>query len=154
MKYRPIVIIGFLALVTYFAGFHIKPLSLQIISQKDRISKISVEVARSGEERKLGLMHRTGLAEDRGMLFFYEEGITPVIWMRNMNFPIDILFIGNDYRINHITKSAAPCVAVFEHQCERYQSAFPSEYVLELPAGYAERHRIDLWDKVIFPSGF
>ena len=153
MKYKWSIIVAFLTLIVYLAGFHDKPVCLFIKTHAGGVHKINAEVVRTDEAKRLGLMGRQELREGKGMLFVYEDEPDPVIWMKGMNFPIDIVFIGRDFEIEHIENSAAPCQTALDRECSRYRSALPASYVLELPAGYVKRHGIELKDKVVLPSG-
>ncbi len=109
--------------------------------------RVRVEVARTAEERRLGLMHRQGLDKGSGMVFIFEEPRIQTFWMKNTLIPLDMIFIGADLEVvgvveNTTPGSLAPC-AVDE----------PSQYVLEVEAGFAERHGIGAGTSVRF-SGF
>lgn len=152
MNRRFFAIIGFLALLIYFMGFQSDTSLLKIVSGK-RIHELKVEIALTDEEKELGLMGRKSLADDAGMLFVYRENTKPIMWMKGMIIPIDIIFIGEDLKINFIRKSVDPCTAKFDNQCHRYGSSIQSVYVLEMSAGYTERNGIAEGDRVILPSG-
>jgi hypothetical protein len=57
---------------------------------------INIEIVETGEDRSRGLSGREGLEPDSGMLFVFESPGRHGIWMRDMNFPIDILWIGRE----------------------------------------------------------
>lgn len=153
MRSRPFVIIAFLFLVIYFAGFHVRGDSVMIKTAEGANHRVAVEVARSPEQRRLGLMNREGLSSGRGMLFVFEGEARPVMWMKNMNFPIDIVFADSEAMISHIEKDAEPCFAVDDRYCPRYRSEVASRYVLELPAGFTERYSVKRGDLLALPSG-
>lgn len=99
---------------------------------------ISVEVADTHEERMQGLSGRTALAEGRGMLFVFEGEGDWAIWMKDMHFPIDIIWADSDGKIITIARSVAP---------ETYPNAFypgtpTALYVLEVPAGFSDKNGI------------
>ncbi|MFH0838090.1 MAG: DUF192 domain-containing protein [Patescibacteria group bacterium] len=151
---RFFIIIGFLVLVIYLAGFRTDGRFLKIITGQ-ATHKLMVEVARTIEEKQLGLMGREELPDGTGMIFIYnEEGKpNPIIWMKGMLIPLDIVFVGKDLKINYIEKNVQPCRAKYDRQCNRYGSAAPSAYVLELPAGFTARYGIGLGDAIVLPSG-
>lgn len=127
--------------------------TLSILS-KGGPNDFSVEIARSAPEKIKGLMFRESLAENGGMLFFYEEGVQPMIWMKNMSISLDILFIGDDLIINHIEKNVSPCTEKDDSLCGRYKSNMPASYVLELSGGTVDMKGIELGDSVLLPALF
>jgi uncharacterized membrane protein (UPF0127 family) len=123
---------------------------LQIQSSSD-MHDLKVELAITPQEKALGLMHREHLKEGRGMLFPYENPSPLSFWMKNMLMSIDMIFIGEDELIKHITHSAPPCPPEEIH-CPNYRSPVPVKYVLEVPDGYCKKNGIDLSDRVILPE--
>jgi len=100
--------------------------------------KIDIEIADTPKLRAQGLSGKESLAEDTGMLFvFEEEGVYP-FWMKGMNFPIDIIWIDENYQIVDITKNAAP-----ESYPQTFSPKKPIKYVLEIGAGLTDQYEID-----------
>ncbi len=93
-----------------------------------------LEIADTAEERARGLSGRDALPDDYGLLFIFPEDVTPAFWMKDMRFPIDIVWIAADGRIAGVTAEVSP---------ETYPETFgPPElvrYVLEMAAGEAAR---------------
>lgn len=92
-------------------------------------------------------MHRPGLDKGSGMVFLFEEPEIQTFWMKNTLVSLDMIFIGADMTVVGVVEkttpgSLAPC-AVDE----------PSQYVLEVEAGFAERHGIGAGTGVRF-TGF
>ena len=84
-------------------------------------------------------MYRSGLKPGEGMLFVFDrEDIYP-FWMKNMSFAIDILWLDGDKRVVDIRSSVPPCTT---DECAVYTPAAKAFYVLEIPAGDAERNKI------------
>lgn len=108
---------------------------------------VIVEVADTVPEREKGLSGREGLAPYEGILFIFEDDGYPAIWMKDMRFAIDILWIASDGVIVHIEEDVGP---------ESYPSAFvprkQARYVLELPDGYVRNNKIQLGDLARFDS--
>lgn len=104
------------------------------------------EVADSAAERAQGLMHRKELAEDKGMLFVFDQEALPGFWMKNMEIPLDIIWISRDQRIIGIKTNALPC----RDSCESIVPPDKIKYALEVNAGFAEKNQVKAGDKVEF----
>jgi len=66
------------------------------------------EVARTSQQQALGLMFRTEMGADEGMIFIRQPPDVASFWMRNTVIPLDIVFIGTDHRILNISANAVP----------------------------------------------
>lgn len=108
----------------------------------------TVELAVERADRRRGLMHRSGLAAGRGMLFVYPDEASRAFWMKNVSFPIDILFLDGAGTLVALTRRAPPCR---KSPCPMYRSDAPTCYVLELPAGTAERLDLDIGERLTLP---
>lgn len=108
----------------------------------DRV-RVTVEVARSSVEQIRGLSGRPDLKRGHGMLFVYDRPQPVSIWMKDMRFPLDILWIRGG-RIVKIEKRAPP---LDPHGPARTYTA-TADLVLEVPAGFTDRERIHLGDSV------
>ena len=103
--------------------------------------RVEVELARTLEEKVRGLSGRPALKSGHGMLFVYERPEPVSIWMKDMRFPLDILWI-REGRIVKIEKNAPPLVP---GGAERVYTA-TADLVLEVPAGLADREKVRLGD--------
>ncbi|MBN2195480.1 MAG: DUF192 domain-containing protein [Polyangiaceae bacterium] len=92
---------------------------------------VSVELARTGEHRQRGLMYRTRLGHDEGMLFSWQDARPRSFWMRNTCVPLDMLFIGSDGTIAGIVEQVPTL------NDEPRGVPCPAQHVLELNAGYS-----------------
>lgn len=106
----------------------------------------TVEVADEPEERAQGLMHRTELARDAGMIFVFPRVQPASFWMRNTPLPLDIIFIGDDGRVVNVAADTTP----FSE--ESIPSDGPVRAVLEVNAGLAEEYGIDAGTPVRHPA--
>jgi uncharacterized membrane protein (UPF0127 family) len=106
------------------------------------VHRFRVEVARTGPEQEKGLMFRTALGADEGMIFPMEAPRLASFWMKNTVIPLDILFIGFDRRIINIAANAIP------YDETPLNSARPAIAVLELKGGRAAELGIATGDKV------
>lgn len=105
--------------------------------------RLTVELARTPEEQVRGLSGRKSLRPGHGMLFVYERTQPVSIWMKDMRFPLDILWIRAG-RIVAIEKDAPPLAPVGP---ERVYTA-TADLVLEVPAGFTDRQKIRVGDGV------
>ena len=105
---------------------------------------IAVEVADTESLREQGLSGRTSLAEGKGMLFVFDTDDTWGIWMKDMQFPLDIVWISAEGVVVSVKAGAAP-----ESYPEAFYPTAPARYVLELPAGYAAAQGIVEGVKVV-----
>ena len=103
---------------------------------------IAVEVARTAEERRLGLMHRTALAPDRGMLFDFGRVRPVTMWMKNTLISLDMFFADSGGRIVAIAERTTPLSET------RIRSGRPVRYVLEMAGGSAARLGIGPGDRL------
>lgn len=98
--------------------------------------RFSVELATDEASREHGLMMRTTLAADHGMLFVFPDTAARGFWMKNTLIPLDILYFDTDRRLVSMQLNVPPCKA---DPCPTYPSSGPARYVLELSAGTAAR---------------
>jgi len=101
-----------------------------------------VEVARNEEQRAVGLMWRTHMAPDRGMLFNFDAVRHVTMWMQNTPLSLDMLFITEDGEVASIAAHTTP------YSTDRISSGVEVGAVLELIAGSAERLGIAPGDTV------
>lgn len=96
----------------------------------------TAELATNEPAREHGLMMRTTLAADRGMLFVFPDTAPRGFWMKNTLIPLDILYFDAGRKLVSVQADVPPCRA---DPCPIYPSTGPARYVLELPAGTAKR---------------
>lgn len=109
-------------------------------------TNLQVSVADDVEERMLGLSGTPALAVDMGKLFVFEELGPHGIWMKDMNYPIDVLWLDASYTIVHIVQRFMP--ESYENRVVE-QSPVPAQYVLEVNAGVVESEGWEVGDQVI-----
>jgi uncharacterized membrane protein (UPF0127 family) len=115
--------------------------ALVIVSPSGR-HRFEVEIAETPADRARGLMFRTELTPDAGMLFDFKEEREVAFWMRNTLIPLDMLFIEKSGRIAHIARNATPLSE------ELVPSRAVVRYVLEIPGGRAAELDIKVGDVV------
>lgn len=106
----------------------------------------SVTVADTKEERQRGLSGVSELDDFSGKLFIFPESGRHGIWMKDMNFPLDILWFDNDLRLIHIEKKVQPA---------SYPTIFAPDtaarFVLEVNAGIADTLNVFIGDRLTLP---
>ena len=107
---------------------------------------IEAEVADTWPKKIKGLMFRDSLDEKTGMLFLFDNDDYHGIWMMNMSFPIDIIWIDSEHKIVDIAKDAQPC----RISCTTYTPKEKARYVLEVNTGFTDKYSIKIGDNVKF----
>lgn len=104
--------------------------------------RIEIEIADDPGSRSVGMMYRKSMRDDRGMLFIFEETKIQSFWMLNTPLSLDMIFVSPDSTINTIHERTIP------HSRESHSSTAPSKYVIEVVAGFCDKHGIQVGDKV------
>ena len=112
------------------SGLEVVPLT--VTTPGGKAHAFRVEVARTPQEQSRGLMFRTEMEADEGMLFPYQQPQMLSFWMRNTVLSLDLIFIGPDRRVINVAANAVP------YSEESIPSDAPATAVLELTAGRAE----------------
>ena len=95
----------------------------------------NIELAVTPEEHRKGLMGRTDMPDNHGMLFVYSQAHLANFWMKNTLIPLDIMFFDEHGKMTHYYDRVQPCKTT---KCPLYSSLEPIYYVLELSAGKRE----------------
>jgi len=123
------------------AGMRVEQLT--IVKENGARETFTVEVAESMMQVQNGLMHRTELAKDAGMLFYFGGGEGVVsFWMKNTLIPLDMIFIRGDGVIVNVHENAEP------HSLKSISSRFPVMAVLEVNGGESRARGIQPGDRV------
>ena len=113
-------------------------IGLRTIPMKAGIYSIQAEVADTPDLREVGLMNRTSLATNSGMLFIFEQKAGNCFWMKNTKLPLSIAFIADDGKIVNIEEMQADTT---NNHCPKA----PIRYALEMNKGWFS-------DRVIVPG--
>ena len=107
-------------------------------------TKINANVAQTNEERIRGLSGRLILSKSSGLFFIFNTTDYHGIWMKEMLFPIDIIWIDESYRIVDIKENVDPSSypKVFTPQTK-------ARYVLEVNAGFVKTHGVKVGDYIV-----
>jgi len=106
----------------------------------------NLEIAKTEKEREIGLAKYTNIPQNFGMLFIFEKPGNYSFWMKNMKFPIDIIFIKNNKIIKIFTNVPAP--KSDNEQLPIYTPGQLSDTVLEISAGFSEKYKFKNGDPV------
>ncbi|MDA8245078.1 MAG: DUF192 domain-containing protein [Elusimicrobia bacterium] len=103
--------------------------------------KVAAELALTPEERERGLMFRKSLAEDRGMLFVFEDGGLKTFWMKNTLIDLDMVFLDGEMKVERVFHRV-PRSYGDQPESEVARASSPAWYVLELASGAARSHKL------------
>jgi uncharacterized membrane protein (UPF0127 family) len=137
-----LVIFSFFILPTAFGDVLFKPASLKIETKTGPVL-LNVEVADTEAKREQGLMFRRSMAAEHGMIFLFDGEHEITMWMKNTYIPLDMVFIGSDWRIRHIAYDAEP------FSTDVISSMRPASRVLEIGAGQAKKLGLAVGDSVM-----
>ena len=98
--------------------------------------RFQVDTAVSAEERAKGLMYRTEMADNYGMLFIYPQPNQVSFWMKNTYLPLDILFFDSEGKLTTFYRNVPPCNSP---PCPIYSSKGAISYVLEIKGGSVDK---------------
>jgi uncharacterized membrane protein (UPF0127 family) len=103
------------------------------------------QIADTSALQQLGLSYRASMAPRDAMLFSFANAGTYQFWMKDMSFPLDIIWLSTDKHVIYIEKNLAPST---------YPTSFgptaPTQYVIEVAAGTADRVGLKMGDTVAF----
>jgi uncharacterized membrane protein (UPF0127 family) len=135
----------------WFLGFAVSACDAQprvtITTADGRQVGFQVEVADTPGKREMGLMYRTELADDRGMIFLFPRESQQSFWMKNTPRSLDMIFIGRDRKIVGIVEEATP------FSLDPRSVDGMSQFVFEINGGLSMRHGFKPGDSVQF-DGF
>lgn len=112
----------------------------------------NVKVVKTLKDRQVGLSATNNLPENQGMLFVFEKKDIYPFWMRNMKFPIDIIFIDDNKVVEVIKDAQPPKPGTPISELTIYRPQSKANYVLEINAGLSERYAIKKGDMVTFKN--
>jgi len=144
LSFKNVILIIIICLFFWGGWFVLKIQQDQVISTVTiNQTTINVELAQTLKEKIQGLSGRDILDENQGMLFIYDVQDLYSFWMKDMKFPLDIIWIDKDYTIIDLHTNVLP--GSFP---QRFQPKNPAQYILEVNAGFCEKHNITVGDIV------
>ena len=139
------LIVGFISLIV-LTLMQLKPRPTPKINTLEINGKsITIEIATDSSQRTLGLSNRDSLAENSGLLFIFPDPGFHGIWMKNMRFPIDIIWLKDGKVVDMALE-----VPLSENQISlpTYYPKEPANYVLEIGSGKAREWGIEIGTKI------
>ncbi len=118
--------------------------SVEIVNDEGQRLQINAEIASTPEQHSQGLMYRTSMSEDEGMLFVFDTERVLSFWMKNTYIPLDMIFIDSEHVIIDINHNAQPEDTV------PFTSSAAALYVLEVNGGFCVAENINVGDSVEF----
>jgi uncharacterized membrane protein (UPF0127 family) len=126
------------------------PINKKSISLDIGQKSYSLEVADTAQTRQVGLMNRSKLDENGGMIFIFDgTGIYP-FWMKDTLIPLDMIWLNDQKEIVHIKENAQPCSTTIGAICSSIIPLKPALYVIELNGGEVEKLGLKTGDKINF----
>jgi hypothetical protein len=120
--------------------------TLTIGTSNDESVEVRVEIADEPDEQATGLMNRTALGEDRGMLFVFPSEEDRSFWMKDTLIPLSIAYMDSEGRIVDIQVMKA-----LDDDPPHYVSAEPARYALEVNKGFFDERGVEVGDKADLP---
>jgi uncharacterized protein len=110
--------------------------------------EILADIAISTEQKAKGLSIKDNMKEDEGMLFVYDRPSRQIFSMKDMKFPIDIIWLDARGSVVHVEDGLNPCISSLT--CPTYSPDKEAQYVLETVAGFSKRHQLMIGTQVDF----
>lgn len=148
MDYKKIIIIILIFLGLAVIGFIVSANLNSAPTAKIKGETFKLLVAKSEEDKQVGLSKYHELPQDTAMIFLFDKPNFYSFWMKNMNFPIDILYVNGDrvvtiYKNQKPQKDGNPPVLIPKEEANR---------VLEINAGLSDKYKFQEGDRVEFKN--
>lgn len=125
------------------------PGTVEIHTAQGATHTLKVEVAGNDAQRERGLMYRTSMPADAGMIFIYpEQQPDGAFWMYNTLIPLSIAYADSAGVIVNILEME-PCRSQYQTLCDNYPAGAPFQYALEANRGYFMEHGVRPGDRVV-----
>lgn len=150
------LIIGlFTVLLLIIGGFYLSqkyfkdvfPFAQKTATATIRDNKFNLLISKTDKEKEIGLSEKSSLDKDSGMLFVFDKPDYHKFWMKNMKFPIDILFLKNNHLVTIHSKVPIPADTKDEN-APIYSPEEPSDMVIEINSGLSETYGFQKGDGV------
>lgn len=111
--------------------------------------RVQLEITQTTKQRERGLSGRTSLGDADGLLFIFPEVDRHGIWMKEMLFPIDIIWVADQKIVDIAPRVPLPPPGTPESELTVYYPRAAANWVIEVPAGTAERRGWKIGDLVV-----
>jgi len=119
-------------------------LELKRVTTDSLLATLDIEIANDEYATQTGLMYRSSMKNTQGMLFIFPDTDDRSFYMKNTQFPLDIIFIAEDLTIVSFQKNAQPMNET------SLPSEAPAKYVLEVNAGLSDKWSLEKGDTIAF----
>ena len=106
-----------------------------------------MDIAKTSEERNLGLMYKESLDSNKGMIFIYNKEKKHPFWMKNTMIPLDIIWLNKSKQVVYISKNTQPCK---QNDCLSIKPNRRAIYVLEINANLSDKLGLSIGDLIEF----
>ncbi len=150
--YSFFVVIVISALVFFSSSFDIHSKRSAGVMHEDQIklpeAVLDIEIAHTKEKLEMGLSNRTSIGEKEGMFFVFDVMGQYAFWMKDMRFPLDIVWISDEGRVVYLAENVEPKT----YPKKIFKNEAYAKYVLEMKAGTARKYGLYLGTSVGLPS--
>lgn len=119
-----------------------RDINTRTVTLPDGVS-IRAEVKADRQNQAIGMMYRDSLAKNHGMLFVYQGPMKEAYWMHNCKIALDIIWLDQAGKVVEVVPDAPPCDKP-ARDCPPYGGHEVAHYVLELGAGQAKAHGVQI----------
>lgn len=140
----PLILFGLIAIIRSAPARCDLDKALYVDKEKD--VNICVSIVQTEEDRAKGLSGAESISENEGMLFVYDDNVRVGYWMKDMLFPLDIIFLAEDGSVVDIKNDLQPCEK--EANCPVYTPEKAFMYTIEVNGGFADENDINVDDIV------
>ena len=138
-----VIVIFFIACFLFLPKKNIQTDAIQYIKIAGQTVKVDLALTPGAQEQ--GLSERTSLEENKGMLFVFSKPARYSFWMKDMNFPLDMIWINENLQVIYIAKDADP-----SSYPGTFSPSSDAKYVLEVNADFLEKNNLKEGDTVQF----
>ncbi|TAH33042.1 MAG: DUF192 domain-containing protein [Alphaproteobacteria bacterium] len=115
-----------------------------ILGTNGKQHRFTIEIARTEAQKAKGLMNRTELGADQGMIFLFDPPVEVGMWMKNTLIPLDMVFVNDKNRIFRLREGKPMDLTIL-------RSMGKTTAVIELPGGTVKKQNIRLGDRILTP---